>query len=58
LIPVNSWEEIPTFVSEAEEADFWDTHCFGPELLKQFRPAGPRGVFSAHGITPPQRTRH
>jgi ribosome-binding protein aMBF1 (putative translation factor) len=35
---INSWEEVPSFRSEAEEADFWDTHSLGPALLDEFDP--------------------
>lgn len=36
LVPVNSRDEIPAFASEADEAEFWSTHSFGPELLTEF----------------------
>jgi hypothetical protein len=29
---IHSLDEIPAFASEAEEADFWDTHEFSDEL--------------------------
>jgi hypothetical protein len=56
LIPVNSVDEIPANMTEAEEADFWDTHCLGPGLLAQTRPAGKHGVFSARGLKPSAST--
>jgi mannose-6-phosphate isomerase-like protein (cupin superfamily) len=34
---INSWDEVPEFADEDEEARWWDTHCLGPELLKRFR---------------------
>jgi hypothetical protein len=36
LTPIDGREEIPAFSSEAEEADFWSTHSFGPDLLDEF----------------------
>ncbi len=41
LIPVNSRDEIPAFANEEEERAFWDTHCFGEELLRGFKRRGP-----------------
>ena len=38
LIPVNSWDEVPAFKNEDEEADFWGTHSLGEPLLEQMRP--------------------
>lgn len=32
LIEVNSWDEVPEFGSEADEAEFWSTHSFGPRM--------------------------
>jgi len=32
LIEINSWDEVPTFASEAEEAEFWASHSFGPGM--------------------------
>lgn len=32
LIEVNSWDSVPDFASEAEEAEFWSTHSFGPGM--------------------------
>ena len=32
LIEVNSWDEVPEFASEADEADYWSTHSFGPGM--------------------------
>lgn len=36
---VHSWNEVPTFASEAEESAFWSTHELGDELLAQMRPS-------------------
>jgi hypothetical protein len=41
LIEVNSVYEIPEFASEAEEAEFWDTHRLGPALLSKMERASP-----------------
>jgi hypothetical protein len=35
LIPVNSRAEIPVGMTEAEAAEFWDTHEFGPGLFEE-----------------------
>jgi|SRR6188474_1594401 hypothetical protein len=35
LIEVHSWDEVPKFSSEREEAHFWSTHAFGEELLEE-----------------------
>lgn len=35
LIEVNSWEQVPAFASEEEEAAFWGTHAFGPGLTAE-----------------------
>ena len=32
---IRSWDEVPAFANEAEEAAFWDTHELGDELLEQ-----------------------
>ncbi|HTE85259.1 MAG TPA: hypothetical protein VK821_11045 [Dehalococcoidia bacterium] len=39
LPEVNSLFEIPVFGSEAEEAEFWDTHALGPGLLSKMKRA-------------------
>jgi hypothetical protein len=38
LTEVQSWEEVPEFASEAEEADFWATHSLGEMLLAEMAP--------------------
>ncbi len=35
---IHSLDEIPDFPTEAEEAEFWATHCLGDELLEQMEP--------------------
>jgi len=40
---VQSWEEVPTFSSEEEEAEFWSTHGLGERLLATMGPL-PGGV--------------
>ncbi len=37
---VHSWDEVPRFKSESEEAAFWSTHELGDELLEQMDPGG------------------
>ena len=44
--------EIPAFASEPEEARFWDTHTFSPELLARFQSI-PNGVLPARSRTRP-----
>ena len=38
LIPVESFDDVPDFKTEAEEQEFWSTHCFGEGLLAQMEP--------------------
>jgi len=38
MITINSWDEVPTFKSEREEAEFWATHDTGEAMLEQMRP--------------------
>lgn len=33
LIEVNSWDEMPSFANEREEADWWATYSLGPGIL-------------------------
>ena len=40
MTTIHSWDDVPTFTSEAEEADFWVTHDLGEELLAQMTPHG------------------
>lgn len=35
---VRSWDEVPSFATEAEEAAFWNTHELGDELLERIGP--------------------
>ncbi len=37
LVEIRSWDEVPAFESEKEEAEFWSTHSLGEQILK----AGP-----------------
>jgi hypothetical protein len=38
LIPVESFDDVPDFETEAEEHEFWSTHCFGEGILKDMKP--------------------
>ena len=38
LITVDDWSEVPRFPDEAEEAEFWRTHCLGQPLLDRMQP--------------------
>jgi hypothetical protein len=44
MIVVNSWEEVPRFSSEEEEADFWDTHTLADHLWSKKRGPKPGSV--------------
>ncbi len=33
LVEIHSWDEVPAFNSEREEAEFWGSHSFGEEML-------------------------
>jgi hypothetical protein len=35
LTEINSWDDVPVFASEAEEAEFWATHGLGEALLEK-----------------------
>ena len=35
---VRSWDDVPEFANEAEEAEFWSTHGFGQGILGQMGP--------------------
>jgi hypothetical protein len=47
---VDSWDEVPDFTSEEEEAQYWATHGLGAKVLTQ---AGP----VPEGELPPSRPR-
>lgn len=53
LFPVNSLDEIPTFASEAEEAEYWSTHSFGDGLLELMQPV----PFDDDELPPPRPRR-
>ena len=42
-IPVESFDDVPDFANEAEEREFWSTHCFGEGILKDMKPVPPEG---------------
>jgi Protein of unknown function (DUF2281) len=46
LKEINHWDEVADFASEAEEAEFWSTHCLGDTLLMEMQPL-PDGVLPA-----------
>ncbi len=39
---INSWDEVPSFVSEKEEQAWWDEHDISEELLETFEPRSER----------------
>lgn len=36
---VQSWDDVPTFASEAEETEWWQSHSLGKKFLDEMRPA-------------------
>ena len=59
LQEIKSFEEIPAFASEDEEAAFWATHSFGPEILEKMGPL-PDGLLPEarlHSATAKKRSR-
>jgi predicted transcriptional regulator len=48
---IESWDEVPAFASEDEEAAFWATHDTGKALLDQMQPA----PLDGGGELPPAR---
>lgn len=49
-IVIASWDEVPQFASEAEEAEYWASHTPGEGLLDVMGPA-------PEGLLPPSRPR-
>lgn len=47
---LESWDDLPDFENEAEEAEFWATHELGPEILDAMGPLDDI-------LGPPDRTR-
>lgn len=50
MTEVHSYDELPEFANEAEEAAFWATHSLGQELLDRMGPP-------PEGLLPPPRPR-
>ena len=53
LHPIESFDEIPEFASEAEEAAFWSTHSLGEGLLELMQPV----PFDDDELPPPRARR-
>ena len=53
LIEVNSWDEVPPFSSEAEEAEFWSSHSFGPGMTTEAE----AGALNFEDVLPAPRPR-
>ncbi|MGE3075211.1 MAG: CopG family antitoxin [Dehalococcoidia bacterium] len=51
LVEINSWDEMPSFASEQEEADWWETHSLGPGILDAL------GAQDFDNLLPPPRPR-
>ena len=49
---INSWDEMPNFADEEEEAEFWATHDTGKALLDQMQPV----PLDGGGELPPARS--
>lgn len=52
LKEINSWDEVPAFASEDEEADFWGSHGLGPGLAAEAE----AGALNFDDILPPPGT--
>jgi hypothetical protein len=50
MITIHSYDELPNFKSEDEEAQFWAAHTLDEELLDQMEPV-------PDGLLPPTRAR-
>jgi hypothetical protein len=37
MVQIRSWDEVPQFQSEAEEAKWWETHQLGQQVLDTFQ---------------------
>jgi CopG antitoxin of type II toxin-antitoxin system len=48
MIEIQSWDEVPEFTSEADEAEYWGTHGLGQALLDQMSP------LSSDDLPPPR----
>lgn len=48
---IQSWDEVPSFASEAEEAEFWATHSLGEGVLSTLGPLQD-GVLPSSGSGP------
>jgi hypothetical protein len=35
---IQSFDEVPSFATEAEEAEYWATHCLGQPVLDRMGP--------------------
>lgn len=51
LEAIHSWDDVPVFASEDDEAEFWATHALGDALLDQMRPI----PLDGGGVLPPAR---
>lgn len=52
MVTIETWDDVPSFASEDEEAAFWATHDTGKPLLDQMQPIPPNGG----GELPPARS--
>ena len=50
---IQSWDEVPAFKSEAEEAEFWATHALGSRILQEMGPVADDGLPPARPRTRP-----
>ena len=57
VLEIQSWDEVPAFQTEAEEADFWATHTLSDGLLDEMGPIGDDVLPPARGRTRPVAVR-
>jgi hypothetical protein len=50
---IESFDEVPEFASEAEEAEYWSTHSLGEKLLEMMKPV----PFDDDELPPPRPRR-
>lgn len=50
---VRSWDDVPAFASEEQEAAFWASHELGEELLETMKPGTVKGLPKPRARTRP-----
>lgn len=57
MTTINSFDDVPAFANEAEEADFWATHELGDAILARMGPVGEDALPPARPRTKPVAVR-